>query len=69
MESDPISLSEHLRVAGTHALYAYEAIAGVRLDAETRATRDATGPRGKRRRDVPQADAVQELPGKYLPHL
>lgn len=33
-------LSEHFRVVGTHALYAYEAAAGVRLDAETLATRD-----------------------------
>ena len=33
-------LSEHFRVVGTHALYAYEATAGVRLDAETLATRD-----------------------------
>lgn len=33
-------LSEHFRVVGTHALYAYEAVAGVRLDADTLATRD-----------------------------
>ena len=33
-------LSEHFRVVGTHALYAYEAAAGVRQDAETLATRD-----------------------------
>jgi len=33
-------LSEHFRVVGTHALYAYEAIAGVRLDSDTLATRD-----------------------------
>ena len=33
-------LSEHFRVVGTHALYAYEAAAGVRLNAETLATRD-----------------------------
>jgi len=33
-------LSEHFRVVGTHALYAYEATAGVRLDAQTLATRD-----------------------------
>ena len=33
-------LSEHFRVVGTHALYAYEAASGVRLDAETLATRD-----------------------------
>ena len=33
-------LSAHFRVVGTHALYAYEAVAGVRLDAETLATRD-----------------------------
>ena len=33
-------LSEHLRVVGTHSLYAYEAAAGVRLDAEALATRD-----------------------------
>jgi hypothetical protein len=33
-------LSEHFRVVGTHALYAYEAAAGVRLDADTLATRD-----------------------------
>ena len=33
-------LSEHFRVVGTHALYAYEAAAGVRLDAEALATRD-----------------------------
>ncbi len=33
-------LSEHFRVVGTHALYAYEAAAGVRLDSETLATRD-----------------------------
>ena len=32
-------LSEHFRV-GTHALYAYEAAAGVRLDADALATRD-----------------------------
>jgi hypothetical protein len=33
-------LSPHFRVVGTHALYAYEAAAGVRLDADTLATRD-----------------------------
>ncbi len=33
-------LSEHFRVVGTHSLYAYEAIAGVRLDSEALATRD-----------------------------
>ncbi|CAN5683869.1 GSU2403 family nucleotidyltransferase fold protein [soil metagenome] len=33
-------LSEHFRVVGTHALYAYEAAAGVRLDADVLATRD-----------------------------
>ena len=33
-------LSEHFRVIGTHALYAYEAVAGVRLDSEVLATRD-----------------------------
>ena len=33
-------LSEHFRVVGTHALYAYEAAAGVRLDAKTLATRE-----------------------------
>jgi hypothetical protein len=33
-------LSEHSRVVGTHALYAYEAAAGVRLDADALATRD-----------------------------
>ncbi|MDQ3058831.1 MAG: nucleotidyltransferase domain-containing protein [Pseudomonadota bacterium] len=33
-------LSEHFRVVGTHALYAYEAAAGVRLEAQTLATRD-----------------------------
>ncbi len=33
-------LGEHFRVIGTHALYAYEALAGVRLDAEVLATRD-----------------------------
>ena len=33
-------LSEHLRVVGAHSLYAYEAAAGVRLDAEALATRD-----------------------------
>ena len=33
-------LSEHFRVVGTHALYAYEAAAGVRLDADALATRD-----------------------------
>jgi hypothetical protein len=32
-------LSEHFRVVGTHALYAYEAAAGVRLDADALATR------------------------------
>ena len=33
-------LSPHFRVVGAHALYAYEAIAGVRLDSDTLATRD-----------------------------
>jgi hypothetical protein len=33
-------LSSHFRVVGTHALYAYEATAGVRLDSDTLATRD-----------------------------
>ncbi len=33
-------LSPHFRVVGTHALYAYEAAAGVRLDGEALATRD-----------------------------
>jgi hypothetical protein len=33
-------LSPHFRVVGTHALYAFEATAGVRLDSDTLATRD-----------------------------
>ena len=33
-------LSPHFRVVGTHALYAYETAAGVRLDSDTLATRD-----------------------------
>ncbi|HZE90719.1 MAG TPA: GSU2403 family nucleotidyltransferase fold protein [Rhizobacter sp.] len=33
-------LVEHFRIVGTHALYAYEAAAGVRFDAEALATRD-----------------------------
>ena len=33
-------LSPHFRVVGTHALYAYETQAGVRLDADALATRD-----------------------------
>lgn len=33
-------LSPHFRVVGTHALYAYESSAGVRLDSGTLATRD-----------------------------
>ena len=33
-------LSAHFRVVGTHALYAYEAAAGVRLDSDALATRD-----------------------------
>jgi hypothetical protein len=33
-------LSPHFRVIGTHALYAYEAVAGVRLDSDALATRD-----------------------------
>ena len=33
-------LSPHFRVIGAHALYAYEATAGVRLDADALATRD-----------------------------
>ncbi|KQM70270.1 GSU2403 family nucleotidyltransferase fold protein [Xylophilus sp. Leaf220] len=33
-------LSPHFRVVGTHALYAYEAAAGVRLDPDALATRD-----------------------------
>ena len=33
-------LDEHFRVVGTHALYAYEAAAGVRLVSEALATRD-----------------------------
>jgi hypothetical protein len=33
-------LIEHFRIVGTHALYAYEAAAGVRFDAEALATRD-----------------------------
>jgi len=33
-------LSLHFRVVGTHALYAYEAAAGVRLNADALATRD-----------------------------
>ncbi|MBC7621334.1 MAG: hypothetical protein H7293_20530 [Candidatus Saccharibacteria bacterium] len=32
-------LSPHFRVVGTHALYAYESTAGVRLDSDTLATR------------------------------
>jgi hypothetical protein len=35
-----VNLSEHFRVVGTHALYAYEAAAGVRLDSDALATRD-----------------------------
>ena len=34
------ALSPHFRVVGTHALYAYEAAAGVRLDSDALATRD-----------------------------
>lgn len=34
------SLSEHFRVVGTHALYAYESIAGISFDSDTVATRD-----------------------------
>lgn len=33
-------LSEHCRVVGTHTLYAYEAAAGVRLEADALVTRD-----------------------------
>ena len=33
-------LSEHFLVVGTHAMYAYEAAAGVRVDSEAVATRD-----------------------------
>jgi len=33
-------LMEHFRVIGTHALYAYETAAGVRLDADVLSTRD-----------------------------
>jgi len=33
-------LMEHFRVVGTHALYAYETAAGVRLDADVLSTRD-----------------------------
>lgn len=33
-------LSPHFRVVGTHALYAFESAAGVRLDADALATRD-----------------------------
>lgn len=33
-------LSPHFRVVGTHALYAYEATAGVRLESDALATRD-----------------------------
>lgn len=33
-------LSPHFRVVGTHALYAYESTAGVRLDSDALATRD-----------------------------
>ncbi|MDY0107037.1 MAG: GSU2403 family nucleotidyltransferase fold protein [Giesbergeria sp.] len=33
-------LSPHFRVVGTHALYAYEAAAGVRLESDAMATRD-----------------------------
>ena len=33
-------LSEHFRVVGTHARYAYEGAAGVRLEADALATRD-----------------------------
>ena len=33
-------LMEHFRVVGTHALYAYEAAAGVRLDSDVLSTRD-----------------------------
>jgi hypothetical protein len=37
---DATALSEHFRVVGTHALYAYEAEAGVVFDPDTVATRD-----------------------------
>ena len=37
---DNTHLSLYFRVVGTHALYAYEATAGVRLDADALATRD-----------------------------
>jgi hypothetical protein len=45
-------LSEHFRVVGTHALYAYEAAAGVRLDAQTLATRDIDLLWGTRKRII-----------------
>jgi hypothetical protein len=37
---DATALSEHFRVVGTHALYAYEAEAGIAFDADAVATRD-----------------------------
>ena len=43
-------LSPHFRVVGTHALYAYEATAGVRLDSDTLATRDMDLLRDTRKR-------------------
>lgn len=43
-------LSPHFRVVGTHALYAYEATAGVRLDADALATRDIDLLRDTRKR-------------------
>jgi hypothetical protein len=45
-------LSEHFRVVGTHVLYAYEAAAGVRLDAQTLATRDIDLLWGTRKRII-----------------
>jgi hypothetical protein len=36
------NLAEHFRVVGTHALYAYETAAGVRLDSDALATRFGT---------------------------
>lgn len=61
-------LAEHFRVVGTHALYAYEAAAGVRFAPDALATRDIDLLWDARRRVQFQTD-LQRLDGSVLKTL
>lgn len=66
-------LIEHFRVVGTHAVYAYEAEAGVRVIPSAVATQDIdfqlpSRDARKRNRDLLQARIVEQMVSEQLPH-